>query len=187
MRGFRLGYNGKILFIGVTFSAKVSQKPFGKGKTLLFSLYKKRAKRSVQAFPHGRLAEGLFLTRKSLCIGMVPPHSLFQSLCACTAEPFFSFSMGLCHKSPWGLNKTVGISVVLLAHRAEGKAAARSEFPKNRVTSESVPPLSARGQRASRVLAEFAGFRDKIHPMPAIQRHVGTLLFATFSFVQRKS
>ena len=100
---------------------------------------------------------------------------------------FSAFQWDFVTKAHWGLNKPVGTSFVPSEHRAEGKAAARSEFPKNRVTSESVPPLSARGQRASRVLAEFAGFRDKIHPMPAIQRHVGTLLFATFSFVQRKS
>ena len=81
-----------------------------------------------------RLAKGYFAARGSLddfdrmkafllvrqgnCIS---PKSLFDSLGACNGSSVVCCSTGSCAKAYWGLNKTVGISVVPSAHPREAK------------------------------------------------------------------
>ena len=72
------------------------------------------------------------------------------------------------------------------APRAKRKSTARCKSPKNRVTSESAPPLSARGLCARRASSQsLPGFRDKIHSTPAVERHARLLLFWNF-FLSKK-
>ena len=90
--------------------------------------------------------------------------------------------------SPAGLQSWIGgIRNRTEAPRAKRKSTARCKPPKNRVTSESAPPLSARGLCARRASSQsLPGFRDKIHSSPAVERHARLLLFWNFFLSKKK-
>ena len=144
------------MFMGATFKKSITKTLWkGNGLTFLYlkeKLQKKQTtlqvdrlltrtpdevRRFLSACPHGRHAEGLFLTRRKLRRkGGAPteptlPHRGFCPT-KCGENVCFSY---------WGLNKTVGISSVPSAHRARSaKLRFDERYQKNRERRNTLAP-----------------------------------------------
>ena len=139
-----------------------------------------KVRRLVSALPHGRHAEGLFLTRKGFGTRVVRLQSLML--------PHGGFCPTKCGEnvcfSYWGLNKTVGISSVPSAHRARSAKLRFDEgYQKNRERRNTLAP-SKTSTLAWAFAKSFAGFSHRNRKRSTCK--VANFFFGTFFFLGKK-
>ena len=139
-----------------------------------------KVRRLVSALPHGRHAEGLFLTRMKLrrkgvrLQNLTLPHGGFCPT-KCGENVCFSY---------WGLNKTVGISSVPSAHRARSaKSRFDERYQKNRERRNTLAP-SKTSTLAWAFAKSFADFSHRSRKRSTCK--VANFFFGTFFFLGKK-